>query len=410
MIEYLFESIIPIAQTLSLAELCLVLPMLIIGMLMFMTTLINVLTAPHLHRYRLHREHGDTHTLPLVSVMIPARDEALNIKGCLEGLLQQDYPNMEILVLDDHSTDSTAEIVTIVQHEYHTHPATITLLRGDLLPPDWKGKNWACHQLAAHAHGDILIFTDADNRHAPHAISSTITCMKRWKLDMFSAFPEQKTHTWMEQLIVPVIDMILYAGLPLWAMYVVPWSVFSAANGQWICFTRSTYDDIGGHEAVRGHVVEDVELSKAAKRKQKKILTLPGTHTVFCRMYTSSRDVWEGFTKNLFGLTGYSLSIFTLVTLLCFIACVAPYLVVMLHFLGFFISPALQILCYTAIMLNTIMRLLLHIRMRHPLINIITHPVGIFITLCIGINSVIGFKRGVVRWKGRNVATSKSVS
>jgi len=173
------------------------------------TTLFNFFTAPRIARAPKLK------STPKVSVLIPARNEEQNISKCLEGLLKQDYPNFEIIVLNDHSEDNTLQVI----QEHQKRDNRIKSINGKDLPPGWTGKNWACHQLSQVATGDVFIFTDADNRHAPFAVKNTVAYIQNLKLDLISAFPQQRTVTLPEKMIVPIMDIFVYGTLPLWSTY-----------------------------------------------------------------------------------------------------------------------------------------------------------------------------------------------
>lgn len=359
-----------------------------IAALALATVALNAVAGPMLMR----RPGGDV-PAPRVSILIPARDEARNIPALLDGLCRQDYPDLEILILDDHSRDGTGEAVAAVA----ASDSRVRLLQGGPLPPGWTGKNWACQQLAEAARGDMLIFTDADNRHAPHAVSNTVAWMQRHRLGFLSAFPQQETGTLAERLAVPAVDLFVYAALPLWSTLLVPSPLFAAANGQWIAMTREAWMRIGGHQSVRGKVVEDVELSRRAKRLGIRTLLTAGTGAVYCRMYRNAGEVWDGFTKNLFGITGNRPLAFWLVMAAMAVAFILPYPALLV--------PGLAVPAGIAVALNLAMRAVLAIRFRHPLwVSVLLHPVGIGYIMVIAINSYIQTRRGRVRWKGREIA------
>lgn len=333
---------------------------------------------------------------PSVSLLIPARNEENNITDCLEGLIAQNYNDFEIIVLDDHSEDRTAEIVK----RFCELDSRVKLTEGKPLPEGWTGKNWACYQLSKKASGEILIFTDADNRHVPEAIANTVGWMQKLKLGLFSAFPQQFTVTLVEKLAVPVVDMFVYAFLPLWLTYYSRFSSISAANGQWIAFRRDAYQRVGGHSAVRDKIVEDVELSRLTKQKNIKILTSPGTEVVSGRMYHSLKETWQGFSKNLFGLMGYKTVPFFVILLVLLSVCVVPYFLV-------WISPFSK-LASIAIALNILLRFIMVIKYKHPFFtSIVLHPVSIIFISLIGLNSFLCFKRGSICWKGREIVIRK---
>ncbi len=349
-------------------------------------TLANAVTAPMLKRT------GSYQSGPSVSVLIPARNEETNIGACIEGILAQEYDNFEILVLDDQSTDCTEAIISRFSQQ---HPK-VQAIQGQPLPSGWTGKNWACHQLSQYATGDILIFTDADNRPAPNAIANTIAYMHQLGLGLLSAFPQKVTVTLAEKLVVPVVDMFVYAGLPLWFTYLSRSPSLAAASGLWIAFTREAYQQIDGHQAVSNRVVEDVELSRLAKKRGVKILTLAGTDAVSCRMYHSFSEVWEGFSKNLFGLVRYRTIPFLILILALFTMCMLPYITVCF-------TPFRE-LSFVAIIMNVAMRLILSVKYKYPFFtSVILHPVGVLLTLLIGVNSFYQVRHGQLQWKGRQI-------
>ncbi|MBN2013173.1 glycosyltransferase [candidate division KSB1 bacterium] len=359
--------------------------------LLFVITLFNFLTAPML------RKSYPINSKPAVSILIPARNEARTISNCLDNLLNQDYPLHEIIVLNDHSEDSTQHILDGYSKK-HPH---IHCLHGLGLPSGWTGKNWACQQLAKVATGDILIFTDADTKIASHAVRHTIGWMQQFRLDMLSTFPQQIMLTLIEKLVVPVMDLFVYTTLPLWATYWSRRPSLAAANGQWIAFTRTAYNTLGGHESVKQQIVEDTELARMAKRNGLKTITTAGTGTVFCRMYENFPDVWFGFTKNFFGLTGYNSFLFWIIEICLWLAFIVPY--------GLLLHPGLRPFALIAVGANMLIRLMLSLKYRHPLTtSVVLHPFGILIATFIGLNSFRSYLKGEITWKNRTILFPKS--
>lgn len=364
---------------------------LLLGMI-FVISLFNTLTAP------LVKSGPQPQRRPRVSLLIPARDEERTITRCLESLRQQAYPDFEIIVLDDHSRDRTADLV----REQAALDPRIRLLQGEALPPGWTGKNWACHQLSRAAAGEILLFTDADNFHAPFAVARTVGWIEKLGLDLFSAFPQQITLSWAEKLIVPIFDLFVYSLLPLWLTFYSHFSSLSAANGQWLAFTRRGYEKSGGHAAVRGHIVEDTALSRRAKQLGLKTLTTSGRDAVFGRMYTSPREVWLGFAKNAFGLMKFKALPYFLFMGLLFFIFVLPYLLLLF--------PALWIWALPAVGVNILLRLMLALRFGQPLFtSVVLHPLSILATILVGLASFYYYWKGDIAWKGRAV-TLRSVA
>ena len=359
---------------------------LMIGFLtiVFIVTLLNAITAPMLKNGPIPINH------PLVSILIPVRNESKNIQSCLKSLLDQDYPNFEILVLDDFSIDNTAEIVKSFARDDR-----VKYVQGKELPDGWTGKNWACYQLSHCATGEILIFTDADNNYERDAISKTVGWMQKLNLDLFSAFPQQRTHTLAEKLVVPSVYMTVYCYLPLWLTYYLPSPSLAAANGQWIAFAKQAYQKLGGHESAKNQIVEDTWLARFAKKQNLKTITTAGTGIVYGRMYHNWSEVWHGFSKNLFGLMGYQAASFLALLFIMIIGYVCPY------FLLFHTSFAKY--AVIAVAFNVIIRSVLTFKYKDPVMTILLHPLAILITIIIGLNSMRVFKRGNVEWKGRKI-------
>jgi chlorobactene glucosyltransferase len=344
---------------------------------------------------------------PMVSVLIPARNEAHNIEACLRSLLLQDYPHYELIVLDDHSTDATAEIASRLIAQMRNPRATARLIRGEALPEGWVGKNWACHQLSQAAAGEYLLFIDADTIHAQGTISAAVDYATRNRASLVSAWPQMLTGTLGEKLIVPVILLMGAGFCPIWLQRL--WQRnprmidqrvtrhIAAANGQFMLFHREAYERIGGHEAIRHHVVEDVTLGREVSSRMSEGLRLfncDALHFSTVRMYRSFGETWEGFTKNMrsvFETPGLFWFAAVMETLCLFAPCL---FVFMIH------SPAWKLIV-TQVAIIYLIRFLLAWRFRTSFLGALLHPIGVFLMFLIGLNS---WRRSVgegVTWKGR---------
>ncbi|RPI03629.1 MAG: glycosyltransferase [Calditrichaeota bacterium] len=361
-------------------------PLLVLMSVILLVTLVNVLSAP------LVKNGPSVQEYPLVSVLIPARNEGENIQTCLETLMQQSLSSLEIIVLDDCSIDNTSDVVRSVM----IHDCRIRLIQGEKLPVGWTGKNWACFQLSRMAQGDYYIFTDADNYFSSNAVEKTIGWMKRLNLSLFSAFPQQITLTLGEKLIVPIFESFVYSLLPLWLTYFSKFSSIAAANGQWIAFTREGYRRIGGHEAVRNQIVEDTELARLGKRRGEKVLTAAGKDAVMARMYKSWRQVYWGFSKNAFGLMGYKAVPFFIFICLLIALYIMPYFLLLI--------PSTLSWSLIMILAGMSIRLLMALKYGHPLwISTFLNPLSIIAVIWIGLNSFRHYLSGSIVWKDRRI-------
>lgn len=258
-------------------------------------TISNILIFPRLRP-------GDTApetARPLVSLMVPARNEATVIGETVRQLVAQDYPHVEVIVLDDHSDDGTGELARAAA----PGDERLHVMAGQPLPAGWMGKNWACHQMMQAARGDILVFTDADVRWSPDALSALVADIERTGADLYTVWPTQHTQTWAERLTVPLMAVVVLGYLPVIGAHYLPWSVFGAANGQCMAWRRVAYMQVGGHEAVRDNVLEDVTLARMVKKAGLRLRMADGNRLVSCRMYDGWPSVRDGYAKNI--LAGY---------------------------------------------------------------------------------------------------------
>ena len=341
-----------------------------------------------------------TEPAPFVSVLVPARDEATNIAACVRSLLAQDYRHFEVIVLDDGSTDDTAAIVYSLMADNR-----LTLLTGDALPAGWKGKCFACHQLSVAARGSILLFTDADTRHAPQMIRSVVGGVAAGA-DVVTTFPEQEVDSLTEALVVPLMLFIIWAFLPVGRVWSDPRPDFVAANGQLLAFARAAYDAIGGHAAVRDSVLEDQELGLRAKRMGLRLRLADGTGTTRTRMYRSAGEVWRGFSKNAFTLLHESVPLAVGFTAMLVALYVVPLVMLVAGALTGSDDWAWRWLPLALVALMLVQRGIVSRRARLPVWHAALHPFSVLAFALILGNSVRWQRRGYGVWKGRVYATT----
>ncbi|MDD4823541.1 MAG: glycosyltransferase family 2 protein [Bacteroidales bacterium] len=238
----------------------------------------------------------------LVSVLIPARNEENNIAGLLSDLLRQEYPNIEIIVFNDLSTDRTEEIV----RQMAQTDTRIRLVNSEGLPVGWLGKNYACHCLSLMAKGEYFLFLDADVRLKDGIIGRSVALADQYKTGLLSIFPKQKMGSVGEYLTVPIMNYILLTLLPLVLVRKSAFSSMAAANGQFMLFKRERYLEIMPHELFKNNRVEDIEIARYLKRKKIPVVCSVGDDTITCRMYHGFQEAVNGFSKNVIGFFGNS--------------------------------------------------------------------------------------------------------
>jgi hypothetical protein len=233
-----------------------------------------------------------------VSAIVPARNEEAVITACVESLAVQ-TEIAEILVIDDQSSDRTAEIVRSLSQKY----PNVRLLAATELPSGWVGKSNAVWIGAREARGEWLLFTDADAVHAPNSAAKALSIARENDAVLVSFSPEQVMRTWYEKAVIPYIFTRLNCRFRF-ADVSDPKNTAAAANGQFILIRRDAYDAVGGHASVAGDVLEDVALAARVKAAGYRIWFGTGKGIVRVRMYRSFAAMWEGWKKNLYSLMG----------------------------------------------------------------------------------------------------------
>ncbi|MCS6882942.1 MAG: glycosyltransferase family 2 protein [Oscillochloridaceae bacterium] len=231
---------------------------------------------------------------PLVSLLIPARNEERSIGRCVAGALAQRYPRFEVLVLDDASTDGTAAVLAGFAHD-----PRLRVLHGQALPRGWVGKSFACQQLSAQARGEWLLFLDADTAPQPDLAAALLTHARRRDLDLVTIWPFLELGTFWERVMLPPFLAFITTIYPLERFErpgTRPEEVL--ANGQCIFVRCAAYAAIGGHAAVRNQVLEDVHLAQAIRAAGFRIGGAEGPEYLHTRMYHNGREVAEGLAKH----------------------------------------------------------------------------------------------------------------
>ncbi len=379
-----------------------------------LTALLNVLTFPRL-RKPANNKGAVNPQLPRFVVLIPARNEAARIGATIRSLLEQNYPYFEIHVLDDHSTDGTAQAAKEARNAFIAQAATrpkspppLHVHPGSPLPPGWLGKNWACSQLADIAaqetQAEWLIFTDADVHWAPGALAALAAQLEHTHADMLTVWPTQQTQTWAERLVVPMMLFTIIGYLPEIAVRFLPWASFAAANGQCLVFRRSAYDQVGGHTRVRDKIIEDVELARATKRSGLRLVMVLGNQMVKTRMYTSWSEARDGFAKNI--LAGHGSS-----PLFLLVSTVFHWALFLVSWLWLALGWALPGPAYPAVPLALVglglgVRLLAASATHHRLADAFLLPVSVILFTLIAAKALWWhYAQGGPTWKGRVAST-----
>jgi chlorobactene glucosyltransferase len=274
------------------------------------------------------------------------------------------------------------------------------VLRGEPLPAGWKGKNFACHQLAARARGDLLVFTDADVRWEPGALAALVAELGCSRADLLTVWPTQITRTWPERLVVPLMAFAVLAYLPAPAVHHLPWPVFAAANGQCLAFRRAAYETVGGHATARGSIIEDMHFARAIKARGLRLRMADGAGLVQARMYRSWREVRDGFAKNILAGHAGSPLLLLVSTLAHWALFVLPFawLVFALVTGGATLAPLLLFL------IGLLVRALTAAATRQRILDAIFLPVSVGLMTAVALRALQWHFGAGPAWKGRTYA------
>ena len=340
---------------------------------------------------------------PLVSVIVPARNEAHNIARCVTSILATTYPNLELIVVDDSSTDGT----TAIAREAAMRDPRARFIPSPPLPEGWFGKQWACATGAKVARGSVLQFTDADTVHGADLVTRSINAMRRARAQLFSVAGRQELGGFWEKVIQPQIFTILsmrYGGTE---------SVTQAtsvsdkiANGQCIFVTHDSYNAIGGHASVRTSVAEDLMLAQKFFAARKRVVLMLGLNQLSTRMYASLGEIITGWRKNVFagGLDSVPFgkvgqTIFPLFLLMPPLMELLPPLSLALAVAGLATSGTLLVWAAISGGVTLLWWIVVYVTIGENPLYALAYPLGALVLLYIFFTAVIRGRR--VSWKGR---------
>jgi chlorobactene glucosyltransferase len=235
---------------------------------------------------------------PFVSVIVPARNEAHNIGACVGSLVASDYPDFEVIVVDDRSEDDTGAVARAVPAG---RARRVLVLDGAELPGGWFGKQWACWQGARAARGELLLFTDADTVHGPALLAHAVAARAEQSADCLTVVGRQIMESFWERLVQPQIFTLLAMRYPDMGAGAIPQRKWRSAiaNGQFMLWQRPAYDALGGHEVVRYEAAEDLRLAQLLVRSGGRLVWRVAYEDLGTRMYRGLRELVAGWSKNM---------------------------------------------------------------------------------------------------------------
>ena len=340
----------------------------------------------------------------LVSILIPARNEEANIGRCLYSLIDQSYKNIEIIILDDDSTDYTFSIAK----EISKKDKRIKIVKGMPIEKDWLGKNWACHQLSSIAKGDMLLFIDADTKLQSKTIEETIVEMEEFDIDLITLFPKRVTSTSVDKIISVTVGWFIFSCLPILFSNKNP--IFSSAFGQYLLFRKGAYFSIGGHESIKDNILDDFELGRSITREGFNLKVFDGTDRISTFSYSSEREAIDGLSKSIFPFFSNRLVPFFLLWILFMAMSIVPVLVIFGDLFQIRLSRSKEVMAFLIWGSLTLSWVISSYRSRQGLLPGIFFPVVTTITAILGIFSVLSFLFNNVVWKDRNLSSEDDVA
>jgi chlorobactene glucosyltransferase len=341
--------------------------------------------------------------VPRVSVLVPARNEDGVIERCVGSLLAQDYPDFDVLVLDDCSTDGTGDILRRLAAD----ASRLRVLRGRPLPAGWIGKHWACQQLLEKADGEYVLYVDADTWHHPTALRNGVAGMLAWDMDLLSAIPREIVGTFGELLTVPMPVWSFFALLPMWVAFHTRTPLLASAIGQYMMFRASSLRKVGGFERIRSNAVDDLSLARLIKASRMRWRLADGTGRVSCRMYRGLRDSVRGFSRNLYAVFYHNALLLTFVWLVILMVYGAPVAVLVAAACGYAIPLQGMVTALGAVALSVLQWSIIAVRFQFSWALSLTWIMGQPVCVYIAFRSMLLSLTRRTTWKDRVISSSQ---
>ena len=339
-----------------------------------------------------------------VSVVVPMRNEEGNVRGCLEAVLAQDHGELEIVVMDDGSTDGTSELL-------QAYGDRIVHLKGEggPLPEGWFGKPWALQRAQEHATGDWLFFIDADVRLAPGAVSRVVRYGMDHDLGMVTGLGTLTMDTFWEKVLQPAVAGLILMGNDLDDVNDPAKTDKNMASGQLLCFRRAAYDAVGQHGAVRDDILDDVGLARACVAAEQRYHCLFMRELFTVRMYTTLAEIWSGWSKNLFAGLHYSWVVTFFVELYLFLTVLLGPTLLVLGAAGLIDREWMWWGLAQVVVMQGVRGWLDH-TWGHQLVYGLSHAPATAVVMAILLNSGIQSRGSGVSWRGRSYVLGEGPS
>ncbi|MGC8943054.1 MAG: glycosyltransferase [Caldisericia bacterium] len=330
--------------------------------------------------------------LPKISILIPARNEEKNIEKCVKSILNQNYPDFEIIILNDNSTDSTPQILDKLKENY----PKLIVINNISLENGWLGKANACQKLYEESKGEILVFIDADTFHKENSMLKAISFFVKTKSDLITIFPQEIVDSFFEKLIIPFMNFALMSFYPL-----IPF-----ANGQFMIYRREVLDKFNGFQKIKEEVLDDIKMANLLRINKYKVNVLSGKDISFCKMYYDTKSLFYGFIKSYFAIFDYHLLLSIFVFTYLVFSFFYPFIMLGLKFslnlkeINLITNLIILIFSYTIFLIT-------YIKFNYPFYMTFLFHLTILLNSIIGYLSIIYTITGKRVWKDRKLPKKK---
>ncbi|MBO8131907.1 MAG: glycosyltransferase [Candidatus Marinimicrobia bacterium] len=373
----------------------------LISVIAFLSSLTFLLISiNNLSNFRRLGEYRLVKSLPRLSVLIPVRNEEEKIEKCVLSILNQDYPDFEVIVLLDNCEDKTEEILHDIAKKYKN----LKIIKGQPLPEGWYGKHWACFQLTNYANGDLLLFTDADTVYKrKNTLKLAVSALIKENADLLTGLPKEEAYSFSEKLAIPFISFGIHTIVPIKLISKMKSPIATVTIGQFMLFRREVLEDIGGFESVRDEIADDIALGRKIKEYGYKWYFIDISDHVSCRMYEDLKSVFHGFGKNLFGVFNYKILTYFLVWTFVAVVFLCPIYIIALKFLKYTITKSVLYYSLGTLTALSITFYIPYNRFKYSTSLILLYPITVTIWILMAFYSFYSTIAGKAAWKGRKV-------
>jgi chlorobactene glucosyltransferase len=369
--------------------------------LSFFITISNLRFIKSLTEYYDHP--SERYSRDLVSILIPARNEEDFIRECLEALSRQQYDPLEIIVLDDNSTDSTPQIIKSIE----TSDARIRMIDGVPAPDGWIGKQWACEQLYKEAKGKHLLFVDADTVLAQDTVSAAVYESRNRGIDLLTVIPQRIASCITERILYPFVDWAIFCWMPMTTAHKVRNPYLSATFGQFMFFTHDAYEKIGRHSAIKNNPLDDITLGRMIKKYGLKWMLMEGTRSVKVHAYPGNVETFKSLSRSIFPVFNYSITVFAMFSIVLLAVSFIP----IYHLVSKFIISSgnmdINLISVLSVVLIAVSWSVVCLKYNHGMWMVVCYPVSIAVIWLVALHSMVSYIFHFTNWKNRKIIKQK---